>query len=215
MRMSKDEHGDALAANFPTGKLWGAKNRRGSNLRSLIDGLALTFQKMDSLLEKYIEQSIPPETQTYIEEWEEALGIPDDCFRIGQTTAERQFAIEIKLSVLSGVSTSADIEALGVRFGLTIKARSGIEHVVAEGGTETPALTIGGTFADVTEARQTLVITESFPEGVVFPWFFTIAAVPPPPGAGLKFSNIQQEPLRCLIRKLARANVNVIFVEAV
>ncbi|GAF97183.1 unnamed protein product, partial [marine sediment metagenome] len=154
----------------------------------------------------------------YLSEWEAALGIPDECFPVGTTIAARQFAIEIKLVVLAGISTADDFQKLALRFGLTIKARSGIDHVtVGQGGygLETPVLDITGDFADVAEARMTLVITESFPDDVRFPWPFSAAASPPPPPAGLKFATAGQNSLRCLISKLAPANVAVLFQENV
>lgn len=216
--LTDEEHADALAVNLPGGRLWRAKHRPDSNLRGLLKGMAPTIRDIDAFLQRYIQQVIPPTTEDYLAEWEDALGIPDDCFAIGTTTAARQFAIQVKLVVLSGISTSADFEALGALFGLTIKARSGIDHLITgDGGyeTETPAVAFSVFGSDLGTARMTLVITESFPDGITFPWEFSAAASPPPPPVGLKFATSGQNSLRCLIQKLAPANVDVYFQENV
>lgn len=216
--LSKEQHTDALAANLPSGRVWRAKHRPDGNLRKLLAGMAPTMRSIDGFLERFVDQVIPPTTEDYLSEWEEALGIPDGCFSVGTTTAARQLAISIKLVVLAGISTEQDFIDLAAIFGLTITAKSGIDHVsVADGGYElaTPLIAIGSFTGGVDEARQTLVITESYPEDTTFPWPFSAAASPPPPPVGLKFATSGQNSLRCLIRKLAPANINVIFQENV
>lgn len=206
--LTKAQHTDALAANLMSGRLWAAKHRPGSNLRGLLTGLARTYQVMDGFLQEFIQEVIPPTTTAYLDEWEEALGIPDDCFPGGGTVAERQAVINIKLVVLAGVSTEAQFESLALdHFGLEITARSGISHVtLAQGGyqTDTPFIDISDFNSDTEEARLTLVISESYPEAITFPWEFP-----------LLFATDGQNSLRCLIEKLAPANVDVLFQEVV
>lgn len=216
--MTKEQHISALAVNLPAGRVWRAKHRPNSNLRGLLKGIAPMFQEMDQFLESFVDEVIPPTTEAFLAEWEAALGIPDDCFPIGSTIAARQFAIEVKLVTLVGVSTEADFVALGVLFGLEIQVKSGIDHVtIAEGGyeTATPLIDISDFSSDVGEARMTLVITESFPDDITFPWEFSAAASPPPPPVGLKFATAGQNSLRCLIGKLIPANVALVFQENV
>lgn len=202
------EHTDALAANLMSGRLWSAKHRPGSNLRGLLAGLSPTYRDIDAFLEQFVQEVIPTSTTKYLEEWEEALGIPDDCFTLGTTVAARQSVINIKLVVLAGIATEADFEALALdQFGLTITARSGISHVtLAQGGyqTDTPFIDISVFNSDTEEARMTLVISESFPDAITFPWEFP-----------LLFATDGQNSLRCLIEKLAPANVDVLFQEKV
>lgn len=207
--LSVEEHTQALAANFPGGKVWAPKLSRGSNLRGLLAGLAPTFRSMDFFLSRFVDQSIPPETEDFISEWEEALGLPDDCFDvIPMDLATRQRNVKIKLSVLSGVSTKAEFEALGLLFsGLVIVVNSGIEHVsLGEGGyaTKLPVIPVaeftGGTVAD---ARMTMVVVETFPDAITFPWEFP-----------LLFTIGDQLSLRCIIEDLAPAHVDVMFKEA-
>jgi len=204
--LSEDEHAAALAAQLPSGRAWMPKLRRGSNLYSLLRGLAPTFREMDRYLERFVDQQYPPETVDYLDEWEEALGLPDDCLPDAVDTATRQRNILIKLVLIAGVQTEQDFVDLAALFGLTITVNSGIEHVsVAQGGYELygPALTIPGDFADVDEARMTMVVVETLPAAVTFPWEFP-----------LLFSSNAQTSLRCLIEKLKPANVNLVFVEA-
>lgn len=203
------QHVRGLAANLPSGKVWLAKSRPESNLYKLLSGLAPSFLQMDNAVQEFISQSIPTTTTAYLEEWEEALGLPDDCLPIAATVAERQRNIDIKLSVLGGISTEADFVALALRFGLVVTVNSGIEHVtVAQSGyeTETPAIAIGAAadeFDDVAEARMTMVVREVLPSSSTFVYDFPIL-----------FSSQSQIEMRCLFTKLKPANVAIRFVTA-
>lgn len=214
-RMSVADHTDALAVNLPSGRVWLSKFKPTSNLRKLLTGLAPTFRTMDATCERLIDQFIPPDTQDLLSEWETALGIPSSCFPIENTDDGRRLTLRIKLAVLAGVTTRQDFIDLGALFGLTIDVGSGIEHVATGSGgygTKTPVLTIPGDFANVATARLTMVVIENTPESVTFPWEFSAAGPVVP--VGLKFALDTQNTLRCLIKKLAPANIDVLFVEA-
>ena len=216
--LTLDQHVDALAANLPSGRVWRAKHRPGSNLRGLLMGMAPIIREIDRHLESFVQESIPPTTEAYLSEWEAALGIPDDCFPVGATIAARQFAINVKLVTLVGISTEKDFEELAALFGLVIKAKSGIDHLATgDGGyeTETPLIPFADFGSSLQTARMTLVISESFPEDIQFPWPFSAAAASGTPPVGLKFATAGQNSLRCLIAKLVPANVDLIFKENV
>lgn len=214
-KLTVTEHVDALAANLPNGRVWTPKFRNDSNLRRFLFGVAPTMRTMDAAIQRFVSESIPSETEDFLAEWETALGIPDPCFPLALTADQRRRNIKIKLSVLAGISTRQDFIDLAALFGLVIDVRSGIDHVtVGTGGygTALPALTIPGTFATAAIARMTMVVTENTPASVAFPWEFSAAGPVIP--VGLKFALDDQNTLRCLIRKLAPANIDVLFVEA-
>ena len=207
------EHVGALASNLPTGRLWSPKLKPGTNLSLLLNGMAPTFSRMDQYIQTFVEESFPLTTTAYLHEWEEALGIPDDCFRVGTTIAERQLIIKIKLTLMGGVSTEQDFVDLAALFGLVVSVNSGIEHLPCGSGgegTKLPAIALGSfTGGTVKAARFTMVVVETYPAEVVFPWTFENTGL-----TGLLFATDGQTILRCLIKKLAPANVAVQFVEA-
>lgn len=208
-KLTINQHVTALAANLKLGKVWRAKGVKGSNLHSLLRGFAPTFRSMDAAIQEFIGQSIPTTTTANLAEWENALGLPDDCLPIALTVAGRQRNIDIKLSVLGGIVTAAEFVALAARFDLVVSVASGIEHVsIAQGGYELqlPAIAIGvaeGDFADVAEARMTMVVKETLPESATFDYDFPIL-----------FSSAAQIEMRCLFTELKPANVAIRFVTA-
>lgn len=209
-----DQHVDALAANLPSGRVWTPKFKNESVLRRFLRGLAPTFLSLDAAVQRYVQQVVPVDTEDFLAEWETALGIPDGCIPLELTPDRRRRNIRIKLAVLAGVTTRTDFENLAALFGLVISVGGGIEHVaIADGGygTRTPVLDIPTDIANVNAARMTLVVTESRSSSITFPWEFSAAGPVVP--VGLKFSLDDQNTLRCLIKKLVPANVDVKFVE--
>ena len=205
-KMTVDQHVTALQTNQPSGRVWLPKLRPGSNFFNLLLGLAPTFREMDAAIQTFVAETFPPTTTRFLSEWEKALGLPDDCLPIASDVATRQRNILIKLVLLSGLATDQDFVNLGALFGLVIEVNSGIEHLApGDGGygTKLPEIVVPTHVADEAEARFTMVIVETFPEAITFPWEFP-----------LLFSTTGQLELRCIIEKLAPANVNVLFLEA-
>lgn len=203
-RLTLDQHVTAIAANLPSGRVWVPKMLRGSNLNGLLRGIASEFLRMDEMLERYVDQSVPTETVDYLEEWERALGIPDPCVPLETEIAKRQRNIEIKLAILGGILTKEDFEFLASLFGLTVSVNPGIEHVsIADGGygLRTPVLDIPTDLASVAVARRTIVVVETLPEAIGFPYSFP-----------LPFSTSEQLQVRCLFATLKPAHCQIIHV---
>lgn len=180
-----------------------AKFKQSSNLYKLLRGLAPTYRTMDGIIQRLVDQSVPPETEDFLSEWEVALGIPDQCFPLASNDDARRRNIGIKLAVLAGISTADDFVYLASLFGLVVTVGSGIDHVATGSGgygTKTPALTIPGDFANVATARMTMVVVESTPDATSFPYDYPIP-----------FTTTDILTMRCLFRKLVPANVNVLF----
>lgn len=203
-KLTHEQHVAAIAANLPSGRVWVPKLLTGSNLNGLLRGLAPTFERMDASLQRYIEQVIPTETDDYLGEWEAALGIPDPCIPIETDPAKRRRNIEIKLAILAGVQTKADFEYLASLFGLVVEVNPGIDHVsIADGGygLKTPVMDIPTDFATVAIARHSLVVVETLPAAVGFPYDFP-----------MPFATGEQLQMRCLFTTLKQANGQVVFV---
>lgn len=203
-RLTIEEHTTALAANLPSGRVWVPKILKGSVLNSLLRGFAPTFWRIDEILERYVKQNVPTETEDYLSEWEDALGLPDPCIPLETDTAKRQRNIEIKLAQLAGVQTKEDFQYIASLFGLVVSVNPGIEHVsVADGGYGllTPVLDIPADFASVAVARRTIVVVETLPSATVFPYSFPIP-----------FATSEQLQMRCLFTKLKPAHCQIMFV---
>lgn len=108
----------SIAMYLPTGDVFTSAFVSGSNLNLLLEGLSKELLRAENFLYLYNSEFIPDQTTVFIEEWESALGIPDDCFTVnpGDTNEERRLNILVKLASL-GVQTTADFENLATILG--------------------------------------------------------------------------------------------------
>ena len=214
------EHLYALAANLPSGRIWMNKTRPGSNLYSLLEGIAPSFQQMDSYCQEFIDESFPFTPTKFLEEREAALGLPDECFSVRLTDHPeyRRFNIIVKLRITRGVQTADDFKEIATLYGFDYEFHSGIDHVTTiEGGygAYSPAIALSSfTGGDVQGARNTLVVVTGDATSINFGnaedsdgadgigWQFPLA-----------FSADGQDRLNCIIRMLAPAHNDVMFVE--
>lgn len=118
VRHTKDEVIDSLAAYLPGGELFASAYIPGTNFNALLAGLSGELLRAENFMFLYNSQFIPDDTTVFIEEWEAAVGIPDDCFTINEddTNEERRLNILVKLASL-GVQTTADFENLATILG--------------------------------------------------------------------------------------------------
>ena len=77
-RHSKEEHADAFAAYLPNDDNFEAKGMDGKKLRQLLLGMGLRAKSSEDFLETIWEELDPSTTTAFIEDWESAVGIPDD-----------------------------------------------------------------------------------------------------------------------------------------
>lgn len=120
---------NSLAQSFPTGRLFKAVHINGSNIRKLLIGLAIEIARIEQKISKDIYQAyfINEEFDGLLEEWESALGIPDDCFSItGKTRDERIEQVIAKLTMWT-VVTEQDFIDMAAIFGYTVTIQQGIE----------------------------------------------------------------------------------------
>ena len=192
-RRDLEQYTDSLADYLPGGILFASKSVQNSNFRKLLRGMSGELFRANGLLKEYNDQIIPDQTTKFIEEWESALGIPDDCFNARGTLTERRRDILTKLAAL-GVQTNADFVALGLVFGVTLTVRSG---------------SVNGTFPMVfpvilfdstKQARFTIIVTFTLTAANQFPLIFPFI-----------FGSSEIAILECLFEKLKPANCNVIF----
>ena len=118
---SEEDNIKSFSDLMPLNKLlWTAMRVPGSNAYRLLSVLAQDLARFQLLEFEVANQYIPNSTNSFIEQWEEMLGIPDSCFLTDIPDGERRRNILIKLSGLN-LQTAKDYEALGDLLGLTVE----------------------------------------------------------------------------------------------
>ena len=115
----------SLANYLPGGKLFRTKYDPTSNIYMFLNGLSEEIFRCNNLLRAYSDQYYPDGTTDFLTEWEQTLGIPDDCFPVeGLTIEERRTNVLIKLSGLN-IQTAGDFEAVALALGLVVTVVGG------------------------------------------------------------------------------------------
>ncbi len=120
VRHTQSEMIISLAAYLPGGELFESAFIPGTNFNALLAGLSGELLRAENFLFLYNSQFIPDQTTVFIEEWENALGIPDDCFTVssGDTNEQRRINILVKMASL-GVQTAEDFVNLATILGFS------------------------------------------------------------------------------------------------
>lgn len=184
-RRDLEQYTNSLADYLPGGILFASKSVSNSNFRKLLRGMAGELFRANGLLKEYSEEIIPDQTVKFIAEWESAVGIPDDCFKVSGTIDNRRKQVLTKLASL-GVQTIADFENVALIFGVTATVLAGSES--------------GIVFASNKVARFTIVINLTLPERFTYTFPLT-------------FGDDLTVLLECLFKKLKPANCQVLFQE--
>lgn len=194
---SAEDHTESLLAYLPGGELFASKDEVNSVLRRLFTGLAVEIKQAEDLMNEVTYQHDINCTTNFIDKWESALGIPDECFPgTGSLEIRRQHVL-IKLASL-GVSTAKGFVDLAALFGFKALVPSGATYGVF------PLSYPIAFFQYPQDARFTLyVFLDSAVAPEIFPFQTTRYPIP-------FFSNVSNI-IECLIRKLAPANIDVIF----
>ncbi len=194
MARTPDEQTESLANYFPPGRAFAAKNIPGSVTRLLLEGLAGELVRACGLVDELRTELIPDETTLFIDEWESALGIPDDCFDNQGSDTIRRRNILAKLVSL-GVQTAEDFCDLAEFFGLTCTIKGGSTHGVF------PFVFPMVLFPNSTEARHTILIDLG---GLVESFTYTFP---------LTFGSGDIALVKCLFDKLKPANCDILFMD--
>jgi len=110
----------ALWNLMPRGRVWSRDQDSVQNLT--LSGLAETFARMNSRANALIPDAFPQTTYELLPEWEETLGIPDECAPLGTTIQARQKAVLAKFIGTGGQSAGYYIDyAASLGFTITIK----------------------------------------------------------------------------------------------
>ena len=192
-RRDLEQYADSLSAYMPGGLLFASRSIKDSNFRKLLRGMAGELFRANGLLRDYNSEIIPDQTIKFIDEWESALGIPDDCFKGTGDIDERRRDVLIKLASL-GVQTEADFLGLAETFGIDIQIRTGSENGLFP-------MTFPIVFFNTPKvARFTMIVTFDVDAANVFPLTFPFV-----------FGDDTIAIVECLFRKLKPANCDIIF----
>ena len=185
-----EDQTNALADYMPNGRLFEAKKINDSNYRQLLRGIGSELFTSEGYLISLNDEYLPDQTVLFIEEWEKALGIPDDCLSVSESNDERRKNILIKLTAL-GVQTAEDFENLGDIFGVNVDIKAGFDVE-----SEFPSVY----FDSVTDSRFTIVVDFIVEAASRFPLTFPFV-----------FGDGEIAILECLFTKLKPANCKVLF----
>lgn len=117
-RYSTEDYASALGKLLPSGKAW--QNGRDTVRGQVLLGLAKSFSASDTAALSLLRNAFPATAGSLLTDWEQALGLPDNC-SIGEMTtiALRRTAVVTKLTSSGSLSITSLINALA-RSGYTI-----------------------------------------------------------------------------------------------
>lgn len=179
-----------LARHMPEGRAWGAKGVVGSNTNALIQACAAALNRVQQQISELATQYDIPLTTDLLVDWEKSVGIPDDCLDVALDLAERRQNVIDRLR-RAPIVTKAEFEALGTALlGDTVTVDAGADIEIFN----MPFPVVFGS----APARFKMFV--NLPGRTGFPYAFPIP-----------FGAARSELLECVFRKLAPANVVVVF----
>ena len=189
---TKDEITDSLAAFMPNGRVFAAKGVADSTLRKYLNGLSKELFRIHEQMNLMSEDHDINLTVNFLEQWESAVGIPDDCFDGAGTLEERRRAILAKFAQMN-LTTEQDFIDLAALFEVTITIVQG--STVGVFPMTFPFIL----FNSGKEARFTMFVQFDTPLET-FPYTFPIT-----------FGDATRGLIECLFNKLKPANVQIIY----
>lgn len=190
---TQEEHATSLAQYLHNGKVFQLKNVAGTLLRKLLLGWSTELVRVEQKLKETSVNHDIFETTLLIEEWEKALGIPDDCFTGTGDIEKRRIDVLIKLG--TALLTEQDYIDLGILLGIKV------EVVPFDNFVNFP-LAFPLQFSPSTKtAKFTMIIRLPKEAGeCIFPLDFPIC-----------FNPVEKNTIECIFEKLSPANVKLIF----
>jgi uncharacterized protein YmfQ (DUF2313 family) len=118
-----------MASYLPIGELFSFSNTSGSNFNKLMIALAKEFGRSQEKLYELYQEYDMNHTSNLLEEWESALGIPDDCFGVeGVSIADRRIHCVAKFAKMN-IATEQDWISLADFLGYNITIEHGTKYM--------------------------------------------------------------------------------------
>lgn len=111
---------------LPRGRLW--QPREQPVFSALIESTAQEPCRVDDRVKQMFLEVDPRTTDESLDQWEDFLGIPDECTPDGQTDNERRTQLVQKLTNIGGLSKTF-YEFIGLQLGFTITVENRINFL--------------------------------------------------------------------------------------
>lgn len=179
---------------FPQGKLF--KFFDGSNQDKLVAGIADELARIDDRGDKILQESDPRTTEELLPEWEEMLGLPDECGSNAVTVQDRRNQILQKLKLLGGQSKALYVE-LAQQLGYDVSIEDVIEYQPFVAGSRAGDRLTNGPW----QHTWAMIIPE-----------FTVRPFVAGSYAGERLVEFGDDLLECIITKYKPAQTIVLFI---
>lgn len=126
-KRTQQEQARILANYLRSDKLHDAKNNKDSILFKILMGLAIGWIDFRNNSQLIVDNYNIYNSLQLLEEWEQAVGIPDDVFNIANDVETRRRNILLKISG-SKAETSLQFENIGKILGFDIKCETGYQY---------------------------------------------------------------------------------------
>jgi uncharacterized protein YmfQ (DUF2313 family) len=181
-----------LAGKYlPSGKAWNAKKYPDSVMYGVIKGLVTEFERLEAVVKLISDEMDILKTTELLPNWEESVGIPDECFSSAFSLEQRRNNVVTKLSRIPGSITEEDFLAVAEALGFEVTITPGAQIPIGE--------LPGGTTADQQRYYMKVTILNAG-ELQGFPYTFPIT-----------FEESVQNMIQCVFNQMAPANVRVIY----
>jgi len=128
-KRTQQEQARILANYLRDDKLHEAKNQENSNLYKILIGLAEGWLDFRNNANDVVDNYNINNSLLLIEEWEKAVGIPDNIFDISSNLETRKRNILLKLAG-SKAETKEQFERIGKILGFDVKCETGYQYCV-------------------------------------------------------------------------------------
>jgi len=190
-----EQQAETLKAFLPGGRPFFAAGMDGTKLAALMHGLAVETWRAENLMNDITYEHQIDQTTLLIEEWEKALGIPDECFTTTVSLEQRRKQVIAKLA--ASIQTAEDFVAFASFLGYDITTIPGRDLGLFPFERKFPIMF----FDKPVSARYYMLVTiylDYLPN--VFPLNFP-----------LPFGPEFAEGITCLLNKLIPVNVSLLF----
>lgn len=186
-----DEAASQLAAHLPDGRAWHAKNLDGTVIRAAVSACAAEFREIQLSIEKMAQEFDINLTEELLPDWEKSCGLPDPCLGQLESLIDRRNAVILRLRKIPFVDKQ-DYEQLAFDLtGLSVTVTPGAEVELFP--LDFPIhLSSGNSYFKLYVTFNDVIA--GFPYN--FPFDFVSTS-----------DNI----IRCVFRRIAPANVQIIF----
>jgi len=190
-----NQNAQSLANYLPNGELFRAKKILESDFRKLLNGLTKEFRRAELKLKEMVDEYDISKTVNLLEQWERALGIPDECFNTNGKSIDLRRKYAIAKLALMNIQTRKDFIDLAAYFGYNITIENG--DIYSGFPLKLPILLTSSKKV----ARYTMIITfVDIDKFNVFPLTLPF-----------QLGGDETSFLRCLFQKLKPAHIRLLF----